>query len=134
MTPEDLQKIINTAIENEFEYYWLYWLIIIATSIIVSIIATLITSYLKEKANRQPDTALLLITVFKTLQSYQNLVAWSSARVNDSQEGTSEIIRLKQQTLKALADNFLKGDLVALETDLAMCNQTENKTGFSNIM
>ncbi|MDN5053833.1 hypothetical protein [Aliarcobacter butzleri] len=49
MTPEDLQKIINTAIENEFEYYWLYWLIIIATSIIVSIIATLITSYLKEK-------------------------------------------------------------------------------------
>ena len=50
MTPEDLQKIINTAIENEFEYYWLYWLIIIATSIIVSIIATLITSYLKEKA------------------------------------------------------------------------------------
>lgn len=49
MTPEDLQKIINTAIENEFENYWLYWFIIIGTSIIVSIIATLITSYLKEK-------------------------------------------------------------------------------------
>ncbi|MCX6258547.1 MAG: hypothetical protein NTW49_11725 [Bacteroidia bacterium] len=90
--------------------------------------------YIIEKRKIKPDTTIMLGAIFKTLQSYQNLVAWSAARVNKSDEKVAEIINLKNLTQVALAQLYQSRNLNALETDLSKCIETENATNFSSIM
>lgn len=45
MTPEQIKELIQKTISGSFKYYWLYF----ALSVIVSILAALLTSYIKQK-------------------------------------------------------------------------------------
>ncbi|MEA3339947.1 MAG: hypothetical protein U9R15_08280, partial [Chloroflexota bacterium] len=45
MNPEQLQKLIETAIDNKVEYYWAYLLL----SALFALITTFLFQYLKDK-------------------------------------------------------------------------------------
>ena len=87
-------------------------------------------AYVDEKTKQNPDTQILLNTTFKTLQSYLNILAWSSVRIKDNEFDKRNAIEEKYLAQETLTKWYQNKDLKALETDLGTVIKRENETRF----
>ncbi|MDE5421345.1 hypothetical protein L3073_03920 [Ancylomarina sp. DW003] len=89
-------------------------------------------AYVEEKTKQNPDTQILLNTSFKTLQSYLNIIAWSSIRTRNDELDKQKDIKGKYLTLDTLTKWYQSKNLKALETDLGTVIKRENELRFED--
>lgn len=91
-------------------------------------------AYVEEKTKQKPDTQILLNASFKTLQSYLNIIAWSSVRVRNNELNKQKDIKGKYLALESITNWYQSKNLKALETDLGTAIKRENELRFENLI
>jgi len=89
-------------------------------------------AYVEEKTKQKPDTQILLNTSFKTLQSFLNIIAWSSVRLRDNELDKQSDIKGKYLTQNNLTKWYQNKNLNSLETDLATAIKRVNELGIED--
>ncbi len=89
-------------------------------------------AYIEEVTKQKPDTQTLLNASFKTLQSFLNIMAWSSVRLRSNELDKQNDIKEKHLTQDNLTKWYQSKNLNALETDLGTAIKRVNELGIDD--